>query len=106
MQTKYVKTVITYDIRDDDKYDDLARNALRQLLFEMKYEYADNQSTMVHMRRIPKRTLDSINTLCNDVIFNHGDEISIYTSEIIEKGQPPLMVKRRYVFSPRNNQFQ
>lgn len=106
MQIKYVKTVITYDIQEDPEYNGYARDALRAQLISMGYEDGDNQSTMVHKSRIPKRTLDEINALCNVVKFNRGDEISIYTADLIEKGFPPVMVKRRYLYSIHANKFQ
>ena len=105
MTRKFIKTIITYDIQDDPEYNGYARTSLRALLSDMQYVDGDNQSTMVHKSRIPKRTLDKINALCKDVKFNRGDEISIYTADIIEKGQPPVMVKRRYMYSIHINQF-
>lgn len=87
MERKIVKTVITYDIQDDDEFVTAARDALRDLLFEMGYEDGDNQSTMTHHLNKYQSTIKQINALCEDVKFNDGDEFSIY---VIAKKKVPM----------------
>lgn len=105
MERKIVKTVVTYNIQDDDIFEGAIRKALRDLLTEMGYEDGNNQSTMVHRRRIPQPTLKNINDLCQAVNFNEGDEISIYVTGRNQDDEC-VMIKHRFIYNSRSNRFQ
>ncbi len=106
MQRKIVKTIITYDIQTDDDFRSVARDALRDLLIELGYEDGHNQSTMTHRLSRYPLTVRRINSLCDEVDFNDGDEFSIYVCGINRENNEHAFIKDRYFYRSRSNRFE
>ncbi|MDE6523359.1 MAG: hypothetical protein K2L17_11110 [Muribaculaceae bacterium] len=76
-----ISTIVTYTIRNDE-----SRNALVEILENLGYSEANDQSTMISSRKIPKTTIDTVNKFCHDNIhdFEDGDIITTFASYIKE----------------------
>lgn len=102
--SKLVRTIITYDIHDDNTRDALVR-ALEKIGFQSEID----QSTMTNNKLITFRTLSVVNNLCKDpeTNFSKGDLITIYASHLIVKEEKPeaVIIKKDYFYSPKENQF-
>ncbi len=105
MEKRVVRTIVTYNIQKDARYEDEARKALKTFLQDLKYEEGGDQSTMTHPRRVAKLTLKGINDLCNQVKFNKGDRVTIYRVEKL-KDNTYGIVKRTFNYNPEENCFQ
>lgn len=76
-----ISTIVTYTIKND-----MSRLSLIEILENLGYTEANDQSTMISSRKIPRTTIDTVNKFCHDNIhdFEDGDIITTYASYIRE----------------------
>lgn len=76
-----ISTIVTFTIKNDS-----ARDALIEILENLGFTDANDQSTMICSRKIPKRTIDTVNKYCKEQFheFEEDDTISTYASYIKE----------------------
>lgn len=70
-----ISTIVTFTIKNDE-----ARGALIAILENLGYTDANDQSTMICSRKIPRTTVETLNKYCQDNIhdFQDGDILTTY----------------------------
>lgn len=104
MIESFIKTIVTFTISEDD-----ARNELIDILENLGYEDAEDQSTMVNKKLLYNTTIKKINEYCKASChsFTEDDMVTIYFSlPYTDNGESKSYIKKRdYYFDEDKDAF-
>lgn len=98
-----IKTIVTFTISDDD-----ARNDLIDILKNLGYEDAEDQSTMVNEKLWHETTIKKINEYCKAYChsFSENDIVTIYYSlPYTNNGKVKSLIKKRDYYFDEDKDF-